>query len=180
VSRTPESAIAEGRLCAHTAIKMTQQPDHAPDEYAIPENIGEIRIFPRPIVWTAGMVILALAAIGLVQGVRGALTGGASGSGQEEETSTSGAVSAQAAQPLSGAAQWSALSGASVASSSAASAAPAAQSSSNDETQDESSDETPVVSAAAPPPPPAPNPQPASAAPQAQPQSAQPDTMPPT
>jgi hypothetical protein len=178
VSRTPDSAIAEEQLCAHTATKVTQQPDHAPDEYAIPENIGEIRIFPRPIVWTAGMVILALAVIGLVQGIRGALTGGAAGGSQEEMT-TGGAVSAQAAQPLSGTAQWSALSGAAIASSSAASAAPAPATSSSDESQNESSDETPTVSAA-PPPPPAPNPQPAAAAPEAQPQSAQPDTMPPT
>jgi hypothetical protein len=155
---------------------MTHQPDR--DEYVIPENIGEIRLFPRPIVWAAGMVILAMAVIGLVQGMRGALTGGASGGGQEEMT-TSGAVSAQAAQPLSGAGQWSALSGAAIASSSAASAAPAPHASSSDENQSESSDETPVVSAPAPPPP-SPSSQPASAAPEAQPQSAQPDTMPPT
>jgi hypothetical protein len=158
---------------------MTDQPDQAPDEYSIPDNIGEVRLFPRPIVWTAGMVILALAVIGLVQGVRGALSGGAAGNGQEELT-PGGAVSAQAAQALSGASQWSTLSGAAVASSSAAAAAPQPQASSSNENQVESSARTAAESATAPPPP-APSAQPAAAAPEAQPQSAQPDsTMPPT
>jgi len=161
---------------------MTDQPDRAPDEYSIPENIGEIRLFPRPVVWTAGMVILALAVIGLAQGIRGAMTGGAAGSGQEEETTTTGAVSAQAAQPLSGAAPWSALSGAAMASSSAASAAPAAQAASSDQNQSESSDQTQASAAAPPPPPPAPvSPAPVTATPAPAPQSSgQADTMPPT
>jgi hypothetical protein len=160
---------------------MTDQPDRAPDEYSIPENIGEIRLFPRPVVWTAGMVILALAVIGLAQGIRGAMTGGGAGSGQEEETTSTGAVSAQAAQPLSGAAPWSALSGAAMASSSAASAAPAAQAASSDQNQDESSDQTPAPAEAPPPPPPAPvSASPVTATPAPAPSSGQADTMPPT
>ncbi|HLK25215.1 MAG TPA: hypothetical protein VKT30_11190 [Caulobacteraceae bacterium] len=155
---------------------MTHAPDPAPDEYSIPDNLGEIRLFPRPVVWAAAAVIAAMAGVGLVQGLRGAIAGGAAGSNQEE-ISTSGAVSAQAAQPLSANPQWSALSGAAMASSSAASSA--ASSSAESEQEDVTSESAGEESAAAPPPI-VQVPSAGPAAPAQPPASSQPDTMPPT
>jgi hypothetical protein len=159
---------------------MTHLPEPAPDSYSIPENLGEIRIFPRPVVWTAGLVIVALAAVGLYQGIHGAISGGAAGSGQEEEINPAGAISAQAAQPLSNAGPWSTLSGAAMASASAASGAPPVSSASSDDNQDNSSDNapvTPTVSTVRLPPPPVQVP---SAAPPTATSGQPADTMPPT
>ncbi len=140
---------------------MGMSDEQQPEPWSIADTIGELRPFPRPVVWAAGLVIAVIAAFGLYQGIRGGMNVGA-GNGGQEEAATGDAVSAQAAQPLTSSSQWSALSGPAMASSAAPPAASAAQAQDNNEEADDS--EAP----AAPPPPvvsAAPAQQPASAAP---------------
>jgi hypothetical protein len=133
--------------------------EHQPEPWSIADTIGELRPFPRPVVWAAGGVIAVIAALGLYQGIRGGMNVGA-GNGGQEEAATGDAVSAQAAQPLSSSSQWSALSGPAMASSAAPAAASSAQAQDDNEEADDSEAPAappPVVSAA-------PAQQPASAA----------------
>ena len=130
---------------------MSDAPETEPDLLPMPADIGVIRIFPRPVVWAAGLIIIGLGGFGLYQGIHGALTGGAGGNGQGDQP-TGDAVSAAAAAPISGNPQWSALNGPAMGPTNAPKAASAAPAN-TDETDDSSADESaapPAVSAAPP------------------------------
>ena len=43
-----------------------QAPFHLPE---LPDSVGQIQPFPRPVVWTAGLIILLLGVLGLYQGL---------------------------------------------------------------------------------------------------------------
>ncbi|HKT53538.1 MAG TPA: hypothetical protein VJP88_03740 [Caulobacteraceae bacterium] len=85
----------------------SETPFRLPD---LPDGIGQIQPFPRPVVWSAALIILLLGVFGLYEGFHGASSRGARGGGDEEEGG-SGAVSAQAATPIPANTQWSTLSG---------------------------------------------------------------------
>jgi len=170
VSPRPEAAsgIAEAGLCGHIfgsrflfVAKLKIAMSDAPPKPVLPvaDSIGEIQVFPRPVVWTAGLVIVALAGFGLYQGVRGVISGGAAGSGQEGGQPSGDAVSAAAAAAISSSAQWSALNGPAMSSASSQKAASAAQPTNSDDSDDSDEPESaaPAAVSAAPPAPPAPS-----------------------
>jgi len=157
------SGIAEAGLCGHIFgsrfLFVTSQispMSDAPPKPVLPvaDSIGEIQVFPRPVVWTAGLVILALAAFGLYQGVRGVMSGGAAGGGQEGGQPSGDAVSAAAAAPIASSAQWSALNGPAMSAASSQKAVSAAPPTNTDDSDDSDEPESaaPVVVSAAPPP----------------------------
>lgn len=110
---------------------MYQDPESPFRLPELPDSVGQIQPFPRPVVWTAGVIIVLLAGFGLFQGIHGAASRNAGG--EHDEESVAGAVSAQAATPLPANTQWSALSGPAMGSptpkvqSSAAAASPSAE-----------------------------------------------------
>jgi hypothetical protein len=124
---------------------MSDAPDPAPQHFEVAETIGEIHVFPRPVVWTAGLVIAAVAAFGLYQGVKGGISGQAAGNGQGE-LATGDAVSAQAAAPLPANTQWSTINGPAMG---APSAPKAASSTPDDSDAADDSDEPDSTAAAA-------------------------------
>src|SRR5580692_1072027 len=88
---------------------MYQDPETPFRLPELPDGVGQIQPFPRPVVWTAGLIIVLLGLFGLYQGFHGASSRGARGG--DEEEGGGGAVSAQAAVPMPANSQWSTLNG---------------------------------------------------------------------
>jgi hypothetical protein len=134
-SQAAATGIAAARLCAISfqsratpspASLIAMSDASEPPVLPVADSIGEIQVFPRPVVWMAGGLIVALAAFGLVEGVRGAMSGGGAGNGGQVVLPSGDAVSAAAAAPMSSSDQWSALSGPSMSSAASQKPAPAA------------------------------------------------------
>ncbi len=115
----------------------------------VADSIGEIQVFPRPVVWMAGLFILVLAAFGLYQGVRGAMSS-ASAAGGQGVLASGDAVSAAAATPISSSGQWSTLSGPAMSSAASAPKAVSAAPPSNARDDDNTVDDSTAPASAAP------------------------------
>jgi hypothetical protein len=130
---------------------MSEAPRHASEVLPIDEEAGVIRLFPRPVVWTAALVIVALGGFGLYQGIKGGMSGGGAGGGQSEPL-TGDAVSAAAAAPIPSNTEWSTLNGPAMGQPAAPKAASSAPTTNTDDTDDSSADdsEAPPAASAAP------------------------------